>query len=178
MKKRLIMSLSLLVLALSVGIAGTRALLSDSVTLTTNTFSTGTVDLQIGPSLESPFAETLLGFTDTLNPGQNVDKFFYLKNNSVGTGLSIVAQATNPGGTIATTDVTITFTPVNELNVPVGAAVAQTLAAWITTPSSLGFSLSAGATQRLRMNVAFSSGISASGASAIFDILFTGTQVL
>lgn len=177
MKKRLLLSISLLVLALSVGIAGTRALLSDTVTLTANTFSTGTVDLQIGLVSDS-FAETQLGFTETLNPGQNVNKFFYLRNNSVGSGLAISAQTLNVSGAIAPADVTLTFTPVDALDVPVGPAVSQTLAAWTTTPSSLAFSISAGSNQKVRMNVAFSSTISTSGASAIFDVMFTGTQVL
>jgi len=181
MIKRILLSLLIITAVGASAVGATKALLSDSVTLTANTFSTGTVDLKIATGKNGgTFQDTQVGFTETdIFPGQTRTNFFRLRN--VGSGspdLLIIAQAANVSGGIAASDVTITITPVNSSDVPVGSAVSHTLDSWLSTPDSLSPpNISANTTQRYKMNVTISSSVTTASASSIFDFVFTGTQV-
>ena len=178
MMKRILLSLGVITVVGGLAVFGTQALLSDSVTLTANTFSTGTVDLQISID-DIQYAGTQVGFSETVFPGQSSSPhYFFLKNNNSGVGLSIDGQSVIGGGNaIDPTLVTVALTAVSGGNVPVGAPVSQTLATW-NTPTALGSpNIASNAIQKYRMVVSFDSSISAAGADSIFDFVFTGTQV-
>lgn len=185
MKSRLILSFLLIALVGSTAFASTKAVLSDTATLDNNTFSTGTVDLQIStsqstnPNTNSFTVDPVPGFSDTLVPGQTKSKLFWLKNNSDNIDLAIAAQAGDFGGTLNGTDVTITFTPVeNDGVTPAGSPVSGTLNDWAAGVSSLGNTIDNGANsgrQRYKMDVSLSSTVTTVG-SVNFDFVFTGTQ--
>lgn len=180
MIKKLLLSIAIIGVVGGTAFAGTRALLSDAVTLTANTFSTGTVDLQIaiGKSAGPAFADTQVGFTKTMFPGQTETKFFRLRNNGTGVDLSIVAQASSASGAISPADVTVAITPVNSTDVPTGATASATLATWVSTPGSISPpNIGPSSTQRYQMDVSISSGVTTGGVSSVFDFNFTGTQV-
>lgn len=82
MFKRILLSLGVIAVVGGAAVAGTQALLSDSVSLTANTFSTGSVDLQIwngSTYVDGP----VTGFTENnLLPGvAGTPHVVWLKNN-------------------------------------------------------------------------------------------------
>lgn len=180
MLKRILLSLALLAAAGTVAVGATRALLANSATLTANSFSTGTPDLQIGRD-DTEWLDTVTGFTDTLVPGQSKNYYMWLKNSSNnGITMAIAGQATNVSvtGGVITDDVSISFTPVNGAGDPTGSVFGPAnLTGWaggygFTSPT---YDLAAGVSQRYRMTVSMSSGVTTAG-SANFDMVFTGTQ--
>lgn len=177
MIKRLLLSLGVITVVGSLAVYGTQALLSDTVTLTANTFSTGTVDLQIwdGDSYE----DTSVGFTETMFPGESSDPHaFWLKNNASGVDLSIAAAATVTDNEIDPTLVEVTIVAVDGANTPVGTPVTKLLSDW-TTPSALGLpDITTNGEQKYLMTVTFDESIEDAGATSAFDFTFTGTQVL
>ena len=183
MVKKLILSLFIITAVGATAIYSTRALLSDSVTLTTNTFSTGTVDLQISKNATTNYADTLSGlFTNVQDlPGQTQTQYFYLKNNGSGVDLSIAAQSANisVNGGVLSSNVNVTFTPVDSSNTQIAGStpVSHTLADWLTTPTLLGTpNVPSGGRQKYKMDVTLDSGVTSSGTFS-FDFTFTGTQV-
>jgi hypothetical protein len=180
MIKRLLLSLVIICGVSGAAFVGTRALLSDQVTLAANTFSTGTVSLQISKSTSTSggtFTDTsIAGFTGKVLPGQTISETVWLKNNSSDADMSIAAQTASVSGEIDPVDVTVAFTPVNpDGSSSGGTPVSQTLTDWIS-PTSLGTTLVHGGKQRYKMDVTLASSISTPGASN-FDFIFTGTQV-
>ncbi len=180
MIKRLLLGLGTITVVGGAAIFGTQALLSDSVTLTANTFSTGTVDLQISKD-DLTYADTETGFTQTVFPGQSsTPEYFFLKNNASGVSLALSAQATVGGGNeIDPTLVTVEIVAVTGGGAiePGATPVSQSLTAW-ATPTALGVpNLANNDSQRYRMTVSFNSSITDSGADSIFDFMFTGTQL-
>lgn len=181
MKLRLFLSLFLIVAVSTTAFASTRALLSDQVTLTANTFSTGTVDLQITTGSGTDYADTHVGFTGALLPGQTITKFVKLKNNSTDVDLSIAAQAANVTG-ISGDNVSVSFTPWTTSTVgghmETGASVTtHTLNEWLASPANLGVpDIDNGSTQYYRMDVTIDGSVTSSSSTS-FDYVFTGTQV-
>ncbi|CAN5132661.1 hypothetical protein BH11PAT1_BH11PAT1_6720 [soil metagenome] len=182
MKFRLILSIFLIIAVSSTAFASTRAVLSDQVTLTANTFSTGTVDLQITTGSGTDYAETHAGFSGTLLPGQTTSKFVKLRNNGSGVDLAIAAQAANVSG-LSGDNVTIAFTPWSSSTVSghieTGASTTtHTLAEWLAAPGSLGNpNLTSGSIQYYKMDVTIHNSVTTSG-NTNFDFIFTGTQVV
>ncbi len=178
MKLRILLSLLLIVIAGTIAYAASRAAFSAQVTLAANTFSTGTVDLQISKSTSSaPTSFTdvsIAGFTGTILPGQTVSESVWLKNTSTGVDFAIAAQAASVSGQISPSDVMIGFTPVDPSATISGTTVTHTLADW-NSVESLGTTIASGAKQRYRMDVTLSSSVTTSG-SVGFDFIFTGTQ--
>lgn len=178
---RLFISLFLIVVVSTTAFASTRALLSDEVTLTANTFSTGTVDLQITTGTGSDYAETHAGFSGTLLPGQTTNKFVKLRNNGSGVAMTIAAQAANLAG-IPGNKVVVSFTPWTSGSlsghIEDGAiTTTHTLTEWATTPTDLGNpTLGSGNIQYYKMDVTIDPSVTTSG-STNFDFVFTGTQV-
>ena len=177
--KKLIVSLLIIAGVGTTAVASTRALLSDQATLGSNTFSTGTVDLQIAKEQSGgTFEDSVLGFTETILPGETITNYFRLKNNSTDATFSIAAQAATVSGTISPTDLTIKLTPVNSSEEPVGATVTKTLADWVSTPAGLGLpNIGDGDTQEYKMDVVLDEDVTTESASVTFDMIFTGTQV-
>ncbi len=183
MFKKLLLSLLIIAGVGAAGVTATQALLSDEVTLTANSFSTGSVDLQINTGKTGgTFEETKTGFSGTMLPGETLKNFFRLKNNNSDSALSISAQATNvvPGTGITADDVDVTITAIDTsaAETPVGTPVTKTLAEWVTV-GALGLpNIDDVDTQRYKMEVKIDEGVSVSGASVTFDFVFTGTQVV
>lgn len=178
MFKNLLLSLGTITVVGGIAIAGTQALLSDEVTLTANTFSTGSVDLQI--SVGSGFANTQVGFSQTMLPGHYSDpKYFWLRNDLPGDPMSIQGQATNLSGTINSDRVQIEIIPVNPDNSAIDGTtgVKQSLTDWGNITALGNPNIPAGQNQKYKMTVYFESDITAELASSIFDFNFTGTQV-
>lgn len=184
MIKKLIVSLLIITSVGATSVYATKALLSDPVTLTANTFSTGTVDLQITVGSDA-YADSHTGFTDTVFPGQTKSKFFKLKNNASGIPLTIAAQAANTSG-LPGDKVTVAFTPWTTSttggHAETGAVTtSHTLAEWLANPAELGIpnipSTTGNTGQDYRMDVSIDPSINTSGGNTSFDFVFTGTQV-
>lgn len=177
MVKKLLLSLFIIAAVGTAGVSATRALLSDQAVLSANTFSTGTADLLVAKGQTGgTYQESQAGFTSSLLPGETVTNYFRLKNNSSDVDFSIAAQAVGVTGDIDPNNVTVTFTPVNSSEVPVGTAVSHTLSAWSTTPASLDLpNINHGGTQEYKIDVTLAPSISSTG-TATFDFTFTGTQ--
>src|SRR5690242_20384793 len=88
---RLFLSFAIVIAVGASSVSAAKALLADPVTLTANTFSTGTVDLQITTGSGTDYADSHVGFTDTIFPGQTKSKIVKLRNNGSGTPLAIAA---------------------------------------------------------------------------------------
>jgi hypothetical protein len=170
MIKKLLLSLIIISAVGAAGITATQALLSDQAVLSANSFSTGTADLLVAKGQTGgSYQDSQSGFTSTFN-------FLRLKNNSSDVNFIIAAQALNTSGSIAASDVTITFTPVNSSEVAVGSPVTHSLSEWSTSPESLGTpNINSGETQEYQMDVTLSPSVSSTG-TATFDFTFTGTQ--
>lgn len=177
MYKRLLISFSTLVLATISVATGTRALLSSNVELTTNTLSTGSVNLDVSTNGSTFSDKTNSGFTQTILPGKTASNYFWLKNNASDTNLTIAAQVVNITGALPSDSVSITYVPVDESNnqLPNTSPIKQTITNW-KTPTSLGSLLiNQNTMQKYRMDISMASDITTSG-NMSFDVIFTGTQ--
>lgn len=176
--KKLLISFLIIAGVGSTAIASTKALLSDQAVLGENTFSTGTVDLTISNGVSGDFADQVSGFNETIFPGETVTKYFRLKNESSDVFLSIAAQAASISGAISKNDVTVTFTPVNTSENPIGSPISKTLSEWESAPADLWLPyIQDGKTQEYQMDVKLADSVETGGASITFDFIFTGTQV-
>ncbi|HUQ85837.1 MAG TPA: hypothetical protein VM077_05930 [Candidatus Limnocylindrales bacterium] len=183
MIKRIILSLLIIAGVSGSAVMGTQALLSDTAALTSNTFSTGTVDLRVSKTGSTFSTVSTAGYTSGVRPGQT--KFFdvYLRNVTTDVALSLSGQATDITVTDITKDqVVVSFTPVNtDGSAIVGAPIATaTLAQWETLlpygyPAE--YNLAQSGTQRYKMGITMNSGITVDG-SAVFNFVFTGTEVV
>lgn len=182
MIRKLLLSLMIITGVSASAFVATQALLADTATLAANTFSTGSVDLQINSNGDSLYSDSEPGFTDTLFPGQAKAKFFKLKNNGSGTTLSIAAQSANISG-IPADKVIVSFTPWTSSTTagnPESGSVktTHTLAEWLATPADLGTpNLASNGVQDYRMDVMIDPSVSAASSSTTFDFVFTGTHV-
>lgn len=180
MIRRLILSLLVIIGISGTAFLGTKAALSSQVTLTTNTFSTGTVGLQISKSTStSPTSFTdvsVAGFTGKFLPGQKVSEPVWMRNSSSDVDFSLAAQVASVSGEIAPADVIVTFTPVaSDGTDNGGTSVSANLNDWLS-PISLGNIIGHNnGKQRFRMDLELASGVSTTG-SINFDFIFTGTQ--
>lgn len=174
------MSLFIISLVGTTGVAATQALLSDQAVLSANTFSTGTVDLVVAKGQSGgSFTDAQEGFTETVLPGETYRNYFRLKNISDNATFAIAAQAANVSGAINPEDVSVTFTPVNTSEEPVGSPVTKTLSEWLASPSGLGLpNIDDGDTQEYRIEVSLDDDVATGGASITFDFVFTGTQIV
>ena len=183
MFKRILLSLGVITVVGGSAIVGTQALLSDNVSLTANTFSTGSVDLQIWDVPTSTYGGATVGFNNTMLPGgTSGPHVFWLKNNGSGVDLAVTAAATLVdigGGDYSSDDITITITPMlpDGTGPAVGASpVTQTLTAWLST-TALGLpNIPTNEEQRYHMQVTIDPGVTKSSESVSFDFTFTGTQ--
>ena len=176
---KLVLSLLIIVGVGAASASATQALLTDTASLTANTFSTGSVNLLINVNKTGgSFGDTKTGFSQTLLPGETVTKFIRLKNEDSGVDLAIAAQAVNVTGAISPEDVNVTFTAVDSLDAPVGAPVTKTLAAWQTIGDLGDPDIASDATQRYTMDVEIDESVTSPGISVTFDFVFTGTQVV
>ncbi len=182
MIKKIILSLLIIGGVGASAVAGTQALLSDTVTLTANAISTGTVDLQIAVNGQTNYENTQTGFVETILPGQSKIKSFRLKNNASGVALSIAAQATNVSG-LPSNKVLITFTPWTTSSTtsgspePGSSPTTHTLADWVGGASLGNPNIASNGVQDYRMEVSIDQSVSTAGSST-FDFVFTGTQVV
>ncbi len=179
MIKRIILSLLIIAGVSASGVTATKALMSDQATLTANTFSTGTVDLQIATSPVTDYGDTKLGFSNNaMLPGQAVTFPFRLKNNSAGADFSIQGQASiNGTNTLPADKISLTFTAVNTSGDPVGAPVTDTLEHWLAIKDFGNPVIMHGQFQRYKMDVKIDEAVIVPSASVNFDLIFTGTQV-
>ena len=160
---------------------GAHALYSDTAALSSNSVSSGSVDLQVSNSQSATtttYADSRIGFSFYLNPGESDEKYFFLKNVSTSnSSLDIDVIGGNPStlGTIADA-VTLEFLPVDSTGVAVGTPVAATLRYFLTNHVVLGTSLNKGDFQRFKVKALMSQSFSQPGASITYDLMFTGTQ--
>jgi hypothetical protein len=183
MIKKLLLSLAIVVAVGGSAIVATKALLSDQVTLTASSFSTGTANLQITVGADQ-LGDTHVGFTETVFPGQSKAKFFKLRNNNSGFPFEISAQSGSIIG-LPGDKVHVSFTPWSSDggvsgttgHAETGAVkTTHTLTEWLT-PGGLGLpNIPNNSTQDYKMEVEVDSSISTPGTST-FDFTFTGTQV-
>jgi len=177
MFKRILLSLGIIAVVGSSAVVGTRALLSDTATLTANSFSTGTVDLQIARD-DTGYADTQTGFTLTnLFPGQTGSAFFWLRNNST-VEFTLTGQVTDLSGTVAGSDVDLRVFPVDGTGTYVGGTVTGpfTLAQWNASPQVIN-NLLAGVGQRFKAEITIHSNVTVGGGTDNFNMSFVGTQV-
>ncbi|KKR70221.1 MAG: hypothetical protein UU81_C0065G0001 [Microgenomates group bacterium GW2011_GWC1_41_8] len=179
MFKRILFSVGTMSVVVAAAFVGTQALLSDDVELTANTFSTGSVDLQIWDVTSATYVESTVGFTDTMLPGEpSGPHVIWLKNNGSGVDLAISAAATVSVEEINSDDVTVTLEARSaDGSTSAGTPVTQTLTAW-ETPTALGSpNIPTDDEQRYHMTVEIAEAVTASDDDVTFDFTFTGTQV-
>jgi hypothetical protein len=180
MFKRILLSLGVITVVAGAAVVGTQALLSDSVTLTANTFSTGSVDLEISTD-NVTFADTSVGFSETdLMPGDKASAFFWLQNLSdVDMTLTGQANINHSTSEIDPTLVEVSLTPVDGGGSPITGAVTTTftIQEWEDAIRTLGNDLDASTTQRYMMEVTIDESVTTENGSIDFDFTFTGTQV-
>ncbi len=186
MIKKIILSLLIIGGVGASAVAGTQALLSDTATLTANTFSTGTIGLEVATTPVTTFANELPGFSNSnMLPGQTASYFFKLRNNEADVDLSIAAQAINVNvGGLDPAKVIVTFSPWSSGTtsgslVSGGTVTTHTLQEW-KSGFSLGLpNLTKSSTGKYyRMDVTIDPSVNTGGMSSIFDFLFTGTQTV
>lgn len=172
--------MSMMVMTLVGGSAftGTRALLSDTVTLTDNTYSTGSIDLQIGKDGDANwYNTTLVGFTNlNLLPGQSAVNYPWLKNNS-NTDMTISVKASVTDSALDPDKVLVSFVPVDGAGNPVGTVFGPyPLSGYAAGYSNLPDTLPVGAERRYKMTVQIASDVVTPNATSKFDLEFVGTQ--
>lgn len=178
MFKRILLSLGVITVVGGAAIAGTQALLNDSVELTANTFSTGSVDLDIWDGsayIDGP----ITGFTETgLLPGEPGDPHVvWLKNTNTDVALAITAAASALSGSLNPDHVMVTI----EARTPdgsgsAGTPVTQSLHLWQNSTTVLP-SLPATGEQRYHVTVEVAESVTDENSDAVFNLTFTGTQI-
>ena len=183
MRKRLLLSLCVLLAWLGFVVEGSHALFTDSATLAGNTITTGQADLQVSNS-QNPsstvYADIRPGFAMGINPGEADQHFFLLKNMSDSTvALDIDVAASTPG-----TDkefpqyVSFNFVPVDENGAPTGTPVTALLADLFEAAHSLQVTIPTGAAQRFQVTTKMNQDYHLPNVSYSYDLVFTGTQHL
>jgi hypothetical protein len=182
MKRKLLYSLLIVLAWLGFLVEGSHALFSASTTLTGNTINTGTVELQISNAQTggstAAFAASAQGFAYNLNPGSNDMRFMYLKNTSqINAAMDITVLAnTNVVNNEFFNAVTMEFAPVDESGASTGTPVSVTLNSLANAQIPLGVSIPQGASQRIRVKTALSSGYARQSQSIAYDLTFNGSQ--
>ncbi len=183
MFKRLLLSLSIILVVGAAGIGATRALLtSNAVTLAQNSFDSGTLNLQIALDNTDWSNTSQPGFSGIIRPGETKSFYFWLKNNTQDVSLDLVGQVPVPTvtGGVADTDVFLVFTPVDGAGVQIPGSKSTTSHSLKTYFNPQSFPnediLAANGQQRFRMDVRMNQSINSQG-SVNFDVVFTGTQV-
>jgi predicted ribosomally synthesized peptide with SipW-like signal peptide len=180
--RRLACGLAVVLVWLGFVVGGSHALFSDAVTLSSNSITTGTVDLLISNSQaasSTTFADSRPGFADMLSPGMSADHYLILKNSSAA-GVTMEIDMSVPSGGLdadLSSALTLQFLPVDSTGVANGTPVQATLSQLASTPLHLqGITLPSGASQRVKVNTLLSYGYSHQNSSQNYDLVFTGTQ--
>lgn len=178
MFKRILMSVMVMTLVGGSAFTGTRALLSDTVTLTDNTYSTGSIDLQIGKDGDPDWHDaTVAGFTNlNLLPGNSADNYPWLRNTS-NTNMIVSVKATVTDNSLNPDKVLLSFLPVDGGGNSAGTVFGPyPLSGYTAGPSNLPDTLLAGEAKRYKMTVQIASDVTTSNATSKFNLEFVGTQ--
>jgi hypothetical protein len=166
---------------------GTRALLSDAATLTNNGLTTGSANLLISNSQASSsttYEKVREGFSYTLNPGESVSRYFFLKNTSTSEiMLDTSVQAAITSGQSAMNDaIKIAFYAVDATGGTIGAegpVIEASLTALQQQRLDLpGPAVGRGATQRYKMVISLAASVSSANQAVSYDLVFNGVQSL
>ena len=185
-RKTWVLLAALLVLWLSYTVQGSRALLSASASLTSNTISTGSANLLVSNSQNSSstiYDTERPGFSFQINPGESVDKFFLLKNASVADVPLEVAVSVPPamlGSGMFPDSLSIEIVPVDADGQPIQDAVTarSSLADLMLKPQILDGEIAHSATKRYRLRTILSQNYDTPNSSVSYDLVLTGTQKL
>ena len=182
MIKRLFLSLLIISGVSASTFVATKALLeTNPVTLASNSFDTGSVNLQIASDGESTWHnDSVTGFTGSIKPGESKSFYVKLKNNTTDVSLRLAGQVPTPAVTGAVTagDVSLIFTPVDGSGNTTGPSTTSHTLSTFANPQNFQTSLNLppSAEQRYRMDVKMSSSVGGAG-TVNFSVIFTGTQV-
>lgn len=179
---------TLMIFGVLAAVAGvSTALFSDTVSIQNSTFATGTADLEIATDLDGvpgTYGDSILGAdVSGMVPGQSEDFDFWLHNASGGTlslDLSAIVNDISGGAGIRA-DLMVGFT------CPDGSILPKSLDDWeddLAPTGGLGTLTPADGTvdgtgtdeAPCTMTATLDSDSTASGESATFDAVFTGTQ--
>jgi hypothetical protein len=156
--------------------------LSDSVTLTGISISTGTVNLEISNSQNSSstlYADTRPGYSVSLSPDSISENYFFLRNSSSSAiTFDIYAKAINLTGDVTTMEnsLQLVFLPVDGSGNATGAGVTTSLAALRTQAVPLNVGVVSGTTQRFKMTLSANAGFSQVIKTVGYDLELTGVQ--
>ena len=182
-RKRMIYSVLVVLAWFGFAVDGTKALFSDSATLTSSTMATGTVDLLISNSQNSSstiYEEERPGFNAQLSPGETQESYFLLKN----TGTSSVDLDISVKSVVKTSvqdlpqSTTLKFTPVDSTGASIGEEVSDSVSALSVSTLPLKVTIPAGGYQRFRLKTSLASSYTQQNKSISYDLIFTGVQHL
>lgn len=182
-RRNVIAAIAVVLLWLSFVVTGSHALLTDTATLSGNTLTVGSVGLLISNS-QNPsstiYEESREGFSFEVTPGQAVDRFFLLKNNSTSEStfdIDFMPVITHQGPDLMG-QVTLSVVPVDGEGVQLSDAtvVGGTLGALAQRHSVVHGTIARGQVQRYRLRTQLAPGYGQSQQSVSYDIVFTGTQ--
>lgn len=182
--KRLFIGVCLALAWFSVAVQSSNALFNDSVTLTGNTITTGTVDLLISNSQNSSstiYSDTRTGFSLVMSPGESQERYIILKNASNSTlAMDIDVQAMIQSGTIGDIfqNVQIEFLPVDSTGLAMGNSVNGTINSISNQRLRLGISIPQDSTQRFRIRTSLNANYNQQNQNASYDLIFYGTQTV
>lgn len=182
LSRRLMFSVMIIVAWFGLIAEGAHALITDTATLTGNSISTGSTDLQISNSQSgssTTFADSRTGFSYFLNPGETGESYFLLKNaSSSNTMLDIDVTAGNAGDSSPDliSAILVELTPVDSAGVATGVPISRQLQEYIAGHINLGATIDKGKTQRFKAKIILSPLVNLANQSINYDLVFTGTQ--
>jgi hypothetical protein len=168
-------------------IRGAHALFSDTAGLTGSTITTGTVSLLVSNS-QSPtttlYDKTRDGFALNLVPGDTVERFFFLKNDSdanVDFDISMQPTITQGMGDTMSQMASLQVVPVDDAGQPLDGfqPVGGALSSLATKTTALtGVTIAHGTAQRFMLRVTLDPAFTQQADTLAFDLVFTGQQHL
>lgn len=179
--RKVLYSLSVLLLWLSFVVEGSHALFTSAATLTSSNIMTGTSMLTVSNSQDpSPtdFQTSAPGFTFTISPGTSQQYYFSLQNSSPSQiDLDIDASVANANLSNGIADATtLTFTPVDSLGSPTAEPSSATLTTLLNQHKTINSTVLKGGQQRYLVKASLAPTFTAQSLPLSFDIVLTGTQ--
>ncbi len=181
MFKRVLYSVLIVLAWLGFVVEGSHALFSDFASLSNNSITTGTVDLQISNSqngTSTVYADVRPGFAMIINPGESDDHYLILKNASQADTPFDIDVTASPQGTNPElfNALTVDFTPVDTQGTAVGAPVSVPMLTLVNSRLPLGITINKGSTQRILVHTKLAATYASQNQSITYDLTFNGTQ--
>lgn len=182
--RRVFLALLAVILWLGFLVDGSHALFTDQASLTGNSITSGTASLLISNSQSASstiFEDARVGFTSNLSPGEQVQKYFLLKNASDGNvdfrvslGAIIAPDSSSP----LATHLKFLFEEIGADGNPTGTGAVSYLAPLENSPIETPFIIPKGTTKRYLLTTSLDSDFALQNQAASYDLVFTGVQVI